>query len=329
MAETNKTSAKPASDSAVKTSGRQLAGAGVSSSIKVPLAISIGLHLFIGAIIFVSMEFTPDYDRPAMQVDISNMEDDLENEIVAAVTVDKAAVEQQAAQIREQQQQQRDAEQRRVAELERRAAEAQRQAEQERQRQQQLAAQTAQEQREAEQEAQRVRERREAEEAAAEQAAQRRAREEAAAEKAAQERREEEARRQREAQEQREREEEQRRKAEREAQMQRELAEEMAQRQRARSQQMQTEIQKYTALIQQTIQRNWNIDDSMRGKSCELTISVAPSGFVKSVNTGSGDDNVCRSARNAVLKANTLPVSEDPDIYAEMATIKLTVKPEL
>lgn len=315
MAEPNKNSAKQASDSTVKTSGRQLAGAGASTSMKVPLAISVGLHLFIGAIIFVSMEFTPDYDRPAMQVDISNMEDDLEDEIVEAVTVDKAAVEQQAAQIREQQQQQRDAEQRRVAELERRAAEARRRAEQERQRQQELAAQTAKEQREAEQEAQRMRERREAEEAAAE--------------KAAQERREEEARRQREAEEQRKREEEQRRKAEREAQLQRELAEEMAQRQRARSQQMQTEIQKYTALIQQTIQRNWNIDDSMRGKSCELTINVAPSGFVKSVNTGSGDDNVCRSARNAVLKANTLPVSEDPDIYAEMATIKLTVKPEL
>ena len=107
------------------------------------------------------------------------------------------------------------------------------------------------------------------------------------------------------------------------------MEEERARRQAARRQQVLSEVEKYQALIQQTIQRNWNVDDSMRGKSCELTIRVAPSGFVKSVDTGSGDANVCRSAQNAVLKATTLPVSEDPEIYEQMSTIKLTVKPQL
>ena len=67
----------------------------------------------------------------------------------------------------------------------------------------------------------------------------------------------------------------------------------------------------------------------MSGKSCELTISVATSGFVKSVTTGAGDAAVCRSAENAVLKATTLPVSQDPEVYEQMSTIKLTVKPQL
>ena len=139
---------------------------------------------------------------------------------------------------------------------------------------------------------------------------------------------EQEERRKRE-EERRKREQAEREAAEREAQLQKEMEEERARRQAARRQQVMSEVEKYQVLIQQTIQRNWNVDDSMRGKSCELTIRVAPSGFVKSVDTGRGDANVCRSAQNAVLKATTLPVSEDPEIYEQMSTIKLTVKPQL
>ena len=117
--------------------------------------------------------------------------------------------------------------------------------------------------------------------------------------------------------------------AEREAQLQKEMEEERQRRSAARRRQVLSELEKYQALIQQTIQRNWNVDDSMSGKSCELTISLAPSGFVKSVTTGAGDPAVCRSAENAVLKATTLPVSEDPEVYQQMSTIKLTVKPQL
>jgi len=300
---------------------------GESGGLGTAVWLSIGMHLLIGGVIFASMQFTPDFDKPTLNVDLSNIEDQVEeDEIVSAVTVDKQAVEQQANAIRERQREAAQAEQRRLAEIERRAEEARRRTEAERQRQQELAAQREREQREAEQEMQRLKERREAEEQAAQEAAERRAREEEAARQEAQRRKEEAERR---AAEEAARKEEERRQAEREAQMQKELQEEMAARQRARRQQMQSEIEKYTALIAQTIQRNWNVDDSMRGKSCELTISVSPSGFVKSVTTGSGDDNVCRSARNAVLKANTLPVSEDPDIYKEMANIKLTVRPEL
>ncbi|TWX73538.1 cell envelope integrity protein TolA [Colwellia sp. C1TZA3] len=107
------------------------------------------------------------------------------------------------------------------------------------------------------------------------------------------------------------------------------MAEEMANRQQARRQQMMTEIGRFTALITQTIKRNLITDRStMEGKSCKLTISLAPSGFVTNVVTGQGDRRVCEAAKTAVYKAGTLPVSKDPEIFREMRTISLTVAPD-
>jgi colicin import membrane protein len=65
----------------------------------------------------------------------------------------------------------------------------------------------------------------------------------------------------------------------------------------------------------------------MRGKECELEIRVAASGFVISVDSGRGDALVCQTARAAVLKAGTLPVSPDPDVFKQMSTIKIRMAP--
>ncbi|MBA6289653.1 MULTISPECIES: cell envelope integrity protein TolA [unclassified Colwellia] len=111
--------------------------------------------------------------------------------------------------------------------------------------------------------------------------------------------------------------------------LEQQMAEEMANRQQARRQQMMTEIGRFTALITQTIKRNLITDRStMEGKSCKLTISLAPSGFVTNVVTGQGDRRVCEAAKTAVYKAGTLPVSKDPEIFREMRTISLTVAPD-
>ena len=111
--------------------------------------------------------------------------------------------------------------------------------------------------------------------------------------------------------------------------LEQQMAEEMANRQQARRQQMMTEIGRYTALITQTIKRNLITDQStMEGKSCKLTISLTPSGFVTNVVIGKGDKAVCDAAKNAVYKAGTLPVSKDPEVYREMRTISLTVAPD-
>jgi colicin import membrane protein len=111
--------------------------------------------------------------------------------------------------------------------------------------------------------------------------------------------------------------------------LQQQLEQEMVSRQQARRQQMMTEIQRYTALISQAIQRNLITDRAtMTGKSCKLIISLAPSGFVTNVVKGAGDRIVCDAAQKAVYKAGTLPVSKDPEVFKEMRKISLTVVPE-
>ena len=303
-----------------------------TDSIKLPLLYSVGIHAAIGAVLLFSFEFAPTEPTP-MEVSLSESDFQQQpDEIVSAVSVDKAAVEQQVQRIKDQKAAERRAEQQRIAELERQAEAARKAREREEQRraeierQQQIEQQEAAEARRAAEQARKeaqqlAEERRKAEQAAKEAEERRKAAEEA-------ERRAEEERKRRE--EERKRLEEERRKAaEREAQLQKEMEAERQRRAAARRQQMLSEIEKYQALIRQTIQRNWNVDESMSGKSCELTISVAPSGFVKSVTTGAGDATVCRSAENAVLKATTLPVSQDPEVYEQMSTIKLTVKPQL
>lgn len=111
--------------------------------------------------------------------------------------------------------------------------------------------------------------------------------------------------------------------------LEQQLAEEMAGRAQARRQQLMSEINRFTALIIETIQRNLITDrSSMEGKSCKLTISLAPSGFVTNVVIGKGDRIVCDAAQKAIYKAGTLPVSKDPEIFKEMRKISVTVIPE-
>lgn len=97
---------------------------------------------------------------------------------------------------------------------------------------------------------------------------------------------------------------------------------------KARQTKVLSEIQKYTSLISSEIQRHWVTDQSMKGKQCVLNIRLAASGFVTRVNTVSGDSIVCQSAKAAVIKAGTLPVSKDPQVYAKLKEINLTVQPE-
>jgi colicin import membrane protein len=111
--------------------------------------------------------------------------------------------------------------------------------------------------------------------------------------------------------------------------LEQQMAEEMASRQQARRQQVMTEAQRFNALIKRTIQSQLIRDRStMEGKSCKLTISLAPSGFVTNVVVGSGDKNVCDAAEKAIYKAGTLPVSKDPEVFKEMKRISLMVIPE-
>ncbi|RUO78326.1 cell envelope integrity protein TolA [Pseudidiomarina taiwanensis] len=305
-----------------------------SREITVPLGLSLALHVVLVTVLLAGLNFSSlTKPKQVLQVSLNNPEAPLDempqdSEVVEAVTFDQAQVDAQIAAIQQAEAERKAAEERRIRELERRAEEAKRQREAEQRKQRELAAQQeaerkrlAQEQAAAKAERERIeREKREAE-AAAKAAEEKRKREEEAARKAAEERERLERERQ-------QREREAREKAERERQLQERLAQEAAARRTARMQQIQSELDRYTVLIQQTIQRNFNRDESMRGKQCELTISLSPSGFVKSVTTGSGDTAVCNAAQTAVLRAGTLPVSEDREVYEQMSVIKLTFAPE-
>ena len=92
---------------------------------------------------------------------------------------------------------------------------------------------------------------------------------------------------------------------------------------------MMSEIQRFAALITSIIDQNMINDRStMEGKSCKLTISLAPSGFVTQVKINNGDSVVCEAAKRAIYKAGTLPVSKDPEVFKEMRNIDVTVVPE-
>ncbi|HEY9043820.1 MAG TPA: cell envelope integrity protein TolA, partial [Rheinheimera sp.] len=120
-----------------------------------------------------------------------------------------------------------------------------------------------------------------------------------------------------------------RQRAEQERAMQEQMAKEAQARAAARAQQAATEVQRYTALIRDAIQRNLLVDEGMRGKSCRINIRLASNGFVTRVGVISGDQTVCDATVRAVNRAGTLPVSADPDVYNQLKDINLTVSPEL
>lgn len=146
---------------------------------------------------------------------------------------------------------------------------------------------------------------------------------------AEQKKREEE--RQRAEQERKQQEEAKRLAAEREQQeldrlMQEQLKAEQAAQAKRRSQQVLSEVDKYRALIYQTIKRYLIDDGSFRNKTCRLNIRLASTGLVTKVTIISGDEALCRASQSAVLRPDRLPISDDLDVYEELKDINLTVE---
>lgn len=96
----------------------------------------------------------------------------------------------------------------------------------------------------------------------------------------------------------------------------------------AQSSRQLTEIARYTALIQDKISRNWQVEPSMKGKSCTLRIRLAADGLVINAQRSSGDLKLCESAKRAALKANTLPIPKDAEIATQFRDFDITLKPD-
>lgn len=108
--------------------------------------------------------------------------------------------------------------------------------------------------------------------------------------------------------------------------MQEQLEAEQAAQAQRRSQQVLSEVDKYRALITQTIKRYLIDDGSFGDKTCRLNIRLASTGLVTKVTILGGDEPLCRASRSAVLRPDTLPISSDLDVYEELKDITLTVK---
>jgi len=317
------------------------------SDVTLPLSISAGIHIGVIIILALGIDFSHK-PEPMQQVSAP---------AVKAVMVDQQKV---ANQVEKLKQEKRDAERReqeRQAELERKAQEAK----QAREREQAQIKQLEQERKQQEIETQKaneatklaqVKQQQEKEKAvkaeadrklkeqerkvaedAAQKAAEKRKVEEAAAAKAESDRKLKEAEAKAKADAKAEADAKAKADAEAKAraQQEQEMADALAAEQAALSQtmnkQMQSEVGKYQAMIKSTIQRNLVVDESMRGKTCTVSVRLANDGFVISSQTKGGDPNVCRAAKAAILKAGKLPVSPDPAVYNLMKEINLIVEP--
>jgi colicin import membrane protein len=248
---------------------------------------SLALHALVAMVLLISVSFSPD-PLPSLPSNAPTIEATF---IDAQAIADKKRVEAQAqAQARAEE-----------AEKQRQAAAAA-----EQKRQQALANKRAREKREAE--AAEVKRQKELKRLAAQKEKERKAREAKAKEDAI--------KKQKEAAEQ----------AEMERIMQEQLAQERAAQQQRRQKQVLTEVERYTALIQQTIKRNLYSDDSFDGKVCRLNIRLATTGFVTSIRVLDGNDALCRAAESAVRRADKLPVSDAPDVYEQLKDITLKVE---
>ncbi|BFT30876.1 hypothetical protein D210916BOD24_20520 [Alteromonas sp. D210916BOD_24] len=248
---------------------------------------SLGLHAILAILLLISVSFSPD-PLPSLPANAPVIEAIFID--AQAIADEKRAKVQAEAQARaEEQEKQRKA-----------------QAELEKKRQQAAAAKRAREKREAE--AAEVKRQKELERLAAQKEQERKEREAQA--KAEAERKKKEAAE----------------RAEMERIMQEQLAQERAAQQERRRKQVLTEVERYTALIQQTIKRNLYSDDSFQGKTCRLNIKLATTGFVTSIRVLGGNDALCRAAESAVRRAEKLPVSEAPDVYEQLKDITLKVE---
>jgi len=296
------------------------------SKLRIALCISLFLHLAVIVTLLISGHFSMSTDAP----EAFNSEP-----IIEAKVIDESQLQKQVQKVKDQQNSKRLKEENRVKELERRAADAENKRKQQETEVSKLKAETKKQQldkKNAEQAAVAAREKQKQEKAKAAQLENDRKLQELEKKKAeeqakqAKEKREKEEKALKEAERKRQ---EEKDKAEQQKMLEEQLQVEQASRQQRRNKQVLTEVQKYQALIKQTIQRNLIVDDAMKGKSCRLNIRLASNGLVTQVTELGGNTILCRAAKAAVFKSDTLPVSKEADVYQQLREINLTVEPEL
>jgi colicin import membrane protein len=91
----------------------------------------------------------------------------------------------------------------------------------------------------------------------------------------------------------------------------------------AHRQQVMSEVDKFAALIEGKVRRNWIMPEKQG--YCIFKVKLSPGGLVIGVTTVEGAPLHCDSGQRAIYKSEPLPVSNDPDVFDQLKSINLTL----
>lgn len=103
-----------------------------------------------------------------------------------------------------------------------------------------------------------------------------------------------------------------------EREMQAQMDAEAAELAAARRQAVLSEVDVFNQRIKSKINRNWFKPESLG--HCIFTIKISPGGLVIDIQVVEGSPAHCDSGRRAIMRAEPLPMSKDPDAYQELKT---------
>lgn len=103
-----------------------------------------------------------------------------------------------------------------------------------------------------------------------------------------------------------------------EREMMEQMEAEAAELQAAHQQQVMSEVDKFNSLIEGKIRRNWFKPE--HPGDCTFRVRLAPGGLVVNIDVLGGDAAYCESGRRAILRAEPLPMSKDPDVFEVLKT---------
>ncbi|WP_418642093.1 cell envelope integrity protein TolA [Vibrio chaetopteri] len=100
----------------------------------------------------------------------------------------------------------------------------------------------------------------------------------------------------------------------------------------ARSSQVDIELAKMGEIYKQLIQQHILTDSSFRGKECRVNLQLIPAGsgaIAGTVKVLEGDARLCNATKSAISQVRSFPLSEFPEVNAQLKNINLTYKPQL
>jgi len=301
-------------------------------ALKRSLIVSVGLHLLLLVLLTANFSFFRSEEILVMP---------MPGEIgpaapLKATTVDRSDYEEQVKEIKEKKEQERKAEERKQKKIEeeKKRVEREKRLEEQRKKQQELEKQKQEQEKKLALKKAEEEKKRKADEAEKQKkldAERKKKEDEKKKQQELEKKRKEKEAKDKAAKEKAEKEKQQRERDAAEEMMQEQMEAEADARRAAKAGQILTEKQRYLSMIVAKIQQNWLVDDTMRGKECNVNIRLAANGFLIAAKVLDGDRALCDSAMRAIQKAavGNFPMSPDPDVYDALKDLTPILRPEL